>query len=183
MPMPATTSGFVIASQRNGSPSSWFRITSMKAVTPATCASQDSLSAVVSSCIVGAVTLPLHPASLRDPGMAEPGVQLHAPREVADDHQRDRRPPLAGAGRHFVHRDAEGTVAWEAVVTQCERSLREVLGSLLERRIAVAHEAGIALMRCVPKGNPCPGEGSEVRRKAAPMSPNACSTRTFAGPS
>ena len=32
--IPATTTGFVIASRRNGSPNSWFITTSMKVVTP-----------------------------------------------------------------------------------------------------------------------------------------------------
>ena len=50
--MPATTLGFFIASRRKGSPSSWFRITSMKVVTPSACASQDSRSAAVSSSMV-----------------------------------------------------------------------------------------------------------------------------------
>ncbi len=54
--MPATATGFFIASRRNGSPSSWFRITSMKVVTLSACAAHAVLSAAVSSVGVRTVT-------------------------------------------------------------------------------------------------------------------------------
>lgn len=41
--MPATTTGFFMASRRNGSPSSWFKITLMNVVVPFFCASQEAL--------------------------------------------------------------------------------------------------------------------------------------------
>ena len=50
--MPATATGFFIASRRNGSPSSWFNTTSMKVVTPSACAAQLSRKAEDSSSIV-----------------------------------------------------------------------------------------------------------------------------------
>ena len=54
--MPATVTGFFMASRRKGSPSSWFRITSMKVVTPLLCASQASFKAAVNAACVLTVT-------------------------------------------------------------------------------------------------------------------------------
>ena len=50
--MPATATGFFMASRRNGSPNSWFNTTSMKVVTPSACAAQLSRRAEESSSIV-----------------------------------------------------------------------------------------------------------------------------------
>ena len=58
--MPATTTGFFMASRRNGSPNSWFRMISMKVVTPSSCAAQAVLIAAVNSAGVLATT-PLRP--------------------------------------------------------------------------------------------------------------------------
>jgi len=47
--MPATLTGFFMASRLNGSPSSWFKITSIKVVTPSFWALHDSFNALVNS--------------------------------------------------------------------------------------------------------------------------------------
>ena len=49
--IPATFTGFFIASLLNGSPSSWFKITSIKVVIPFFWSSQDCLIALVVSSI------------------------------------------------------------------------------------------------------------------------------------
>ena len=54
--MPATSTGFFIASRRKGSPSSWFRITSISVVVPAAWSATAARSAPVSPAMSRACT-------------------------------------------------------------------------------------------------------------------------------